>query len=113
MPKKRRAYQPRIVGGKVMMPADLYQTAETLTHPRHHPRLNMAPTSHWTTVHFCNRCPGGAARSMSQGLRVLVLHRFTNTRWSSGIDLSDEMRAVIEELWPELTQKLPPKAQQG
>jgi hypothetical protein len=52
----------------------LYQTAETLTHPRHHPRLSMAPTSHWTTIHFCNRCPGGAARSMSQGLRVLVLH---------------------------------------
>src|SRR4029453_11140369 len=25
-----------------------------MTHPRHHPRLNMAPTSHWTTVHFCN-----------------------------------------------------------
>jgi hypothetical protein len=29
------------------------------------------------------------------------------------IDLSDEMRAVIEELWPELAHKLPPKAQQG
>jgi hypothetical protein len=33
----------------------------------------MAPISHWTTVGFCNGCPGGAARSMSQGLRVLVL----------------------------------------
>src|SRR5215471_21275045 len=34
--------------------------------------LSMAPISHWTTVGFCNGCPGGAARSMSQGLRVLV-----------------------------------------
>jgi len=24
------------------------------------------------------------------------------------IDLSDEMRAVVEELWPELAHKLPP-----
>src|SRR5262245_2310943 len=32
----------------------------------------MPPISHWTTVGFCNGCPGGAARSMSQGLRVLV-----------------------------------------
>src|SRR5262245_16058943 len=35
--------------------------------------LSMPPISHWTTVGFCNGCPGGAARSMSQGLRVLVL----------------------------------------
>jgi hypothetical protein len=29
-----------------------------------------------------------------------------------GVDaISDEMRAVVEELWPELTHKLPPKAQ--
>src|SRR5262245_42569627 len=34
--------------------------------------LSMPPISHWTTVGFCNGCPGGAARSMSQGLRVLV-----------------------------------------
>jgi NAD(P)-dependent dehydrogenase (short-subunit alcohol dehydrogenase family) len=34
--------------------------------------LSMAPLSHWTTVGFCNGCPGGAARGMSQGLRVLV-----------------------------------------
>src|SRR5262245_49693670 len=33
----------------------------------------MAPISHWTTVGFCNGCPGGAARSMSQDMRVLVL----------------------------------------
>jgi transposase len=32
--------------------------------------LSMAPISHWTTVGFCNGCPGGAARSMSQGLRT-------------------------------------------
>src|SRR5215813_9898868 len=35
--------------------------------------LSMPPISHWTTVGFCNGCPGGAERSMSQGLRVLVL----------------------------------------
>jgi hypothetical protein len=29
-----------------------------------------------------------------------------------GIDhISDEMRAVVEDLWPELAHKLPPKAQ--
>jgi hypothetical protein len=39
--------------------------------------LSMAPISHWTTVGFCNGCPGGAARSMSQGLRVLVLEART------------------------------------
>jgi hypothetical protein len=27
--------------------------------------------------------------------------------------ISDEMRAVIEDLWPELTHKLPPKKPQG
>src|SRR5262245_27511001 len=52
---------------------ELYQTAETLTHLRHRPRPSKAPISHWTTVHFCNGCPSGGARSMSQGLRVLVL----------------------------------------
>ena len=31
-----------------------------------------------------------------------------------GIDhISDEMRAVVEELWPELAHKLPPKQPQG
>src|SRR5262249_22277949 len=52
---------------------DLYQTAETLTHPRHRPRLSTASISHWTTVRFWNGRPGRAACSMSQGLRVLVL----------------------------------------
>jgi putative tryptophan/tyrosine transport system substrate-binding protein len=51
----------------------LYQTAETLTHLCHRPRPSTAPISHWTTVRFCNECPGWGARSMSQGLRVLVL----------------------------------------
>src|SRR5258708_638487 len=51
----------------------LSQTAETLTHLRHRPRPSKAPISHWTAVHFCNGCPSGGARSMSQGLRVLVL----------------------------------------
>ena len=36
-------------------------------------RPSTAPISHWTTVRFCNECPGWGARSMSQGLRVLVL----------------------------------------
>ena len=27
--------------------------------------------------------------------------------------ISDEMRAVVEELWPELVRKLPPKKPQG
>jgi hypothetical protein len=27
--------------------------------------------------------------------------------------ISDEMRAVVEDLWPELAHKLPPKAQQA
>ena len=31
-----------------------------------------------------------------------------------GVDaISDEMRAVVEELWPELSHKLPPKKLQG
>jgi hypothetical protein len=31
-----------------------------------------------------------------------------------GVDaISDEMREVVEELWPELTQKLPPKRPQS
>ena len=31
-----------------------------------------------------------------------------------GVDaISDEMRAVVEELWPELTHKLPPRKPQG
>jgi hypothetical protein len=31
-----------------------------------------------------------------------------------GVDaVSDEMRAVIEDLWPELVHKLPPKKPQG
>jgi hypothetical protein len=31
-----------------------------------------------------------------------------------GIDhISDEMRAVVQELWPELAHKLPPKKPQG
>jgi len=31
-----------------------------------------------------------------------------------GVDaISDEMRAVVEELWPELAHKLPPKKPQG
>jgi hypothetical protein len=61
MTKKRRTYQPRIVGGKVMMPADLKR-----------------------------------------------LHKYMLD--IEGVDaISDEMRAVVEELWPELAHKLPPK----
>jgi hypothetical protein len=60
MSKKRRVYQPRLVGDKVMMPADLH-------------RLHQY---------------------------MLEVER---------IDLSDEMRAVVESEWPELAHKLPPK----
>jgi Pectate lyase superfamily protein len=33
---------------------------------------SAAPISHWTSVCFCNGCPGKNAGSMSQSLRVLV-----------------------------------------
>jgi hypothetical protein len=65
MTKQRRVYNPRIVGGKVMMPADLKR-----------------------------------------------LHKYMLE--IEGIDhISDEMRAVVEELWPELAHKLPPKRPRG
>jgi hypothetical protein len=50
----------------------LYQAAETLTHRRHRLRLSQALISHWNTVRFCNGCPSGSERSMSQALCVLV-----------------------------------------
>jgi hypothetical protein len=65
MTKKRRAYQPRLVGDEVMMPADLKR-----------------------------------------------LHRYMLEVEHIGI-MSDEMREVVEELWPELVHKLPPKTPQG
>jgi hypothetical protein len=75
--RTRRCIQPRLratlSGGTTRISRVLYQTAETLTHPRHRPRSRTAPISHWITVRFCNGCPSGRARSMSQGLRVLVL----------------------------------------
>ena len=61
MTKKRRTYQPRIVGGQVMMQADLKR-----------------------------------------------LHKYMLDVEHIGI-ISDEMREVVEELWPELAHKLPPK----
>jgi hypothetical protein len=65
MTKKPRLYKPRLVGGKVMMPADLKR-----------------------------------------------LHKYMLD--IEGIDhISDEMRAVVESEWPELTHKLPPKKPQG
>jgi hypothetical protein len=40
------------------------------------------------------------------------LHKYM--REIEGIDhISDEMRAVVEELWPELAHKLPPKTPRG
>jgi hypothetical protein len=56
---------PRIVGDKVMMPADLKR-----------------------------------------------LHKYMLDVEHIGI-ISDEMRAVVEELWPELAHKLPPKVRGG
>ena len=61
MTKKRRTYLPRIVGGKVMMPADLRRL--------HKYMLDIERIDH----------------------------------------ISDEMRAVVESEWPELSHKLPPK----
>jgi hypothetical protein len=63
--KKRRVYKTRIVGGKVMMPADLERLNEYM--------LDIEGIDH----------------------------------------ISDEMRAVVEELWPELAHKLPPKKLHG
>jgi hypothetical protein len=65
MTKKHRTYLPRIVGDKVMMPADLKR-----------------------------------------------LHKYMLDVEHIGI-ISDEMREVIEELWPELAHKLPPKKLQA
>jgi hypothetical protein len=58
---QRFPYEPRIVGGKVMMPADLQRIHSSV--------LNDTMT----------------------GM------------------ISEEMRAVVESLWPELLHKLPPK----
>src|SRR5215813_3478567 len=59
--QKRRVYKPRLVGDKVMMPADLKRLHKYMLEVEH------------------------------------IDH------------ISDEMRAVVEELWPELAHKLPPK----
>ena len=40
------------------------------------------------------------------------LHKYMLDVEHIGI-ISDEMREVVEELWPELAHKLPPKRQQG
>jgi len=40
------------------------------------------------------------------------LHKYMLDVEHIGI-ISDEMRAVVEELWPELAHKLPPKEPQG
>jgi hypothetical protein len=61
--KERRVYQPRVVGGNVMMPADLKRL--------HKYMLEIEHIDH----------------------------------------ISDEMRAVVEQEWPALAHKLPPKAQ--
>ena len=58
---KRFPYEPRIVGGKVMMPADLQRIHSSV--------MNDTMTG----------------------------------------TISEEMRAVVESLWPELLHKLPPK----
>ena len=65
MSKERRVYKPRLVGSKVMMPADLKR-----------------------------------------------LHKYMLDVEHIGI-ISDEMRVVVEELWPELAHKLPPKTPRG
>jgi hypothetical protein len=62
MIKKRRTYLPRIVGDKVMMPADLKRLHKYMLEIEH----------------------------------ISVI--------------SDEVRTVVEEEWPELAHKLPPRA---
>jgi hypothetical protein len=79
----------------------LYQTADTLTHPRHRPRLRMAPISHWTTVRFCNGCPSGRARSIGQGLRVLVLV----VTASAAINLRERPAPLSLPPWPPAQQR--------
>jgi hypothetical protein len=64
MKKKRRVYKPRLVGGRVMMPADLERLHKYMLEIEH----------------------------------ISVI--------------SDEVRAVVEEEWPELAHKLPPKQPQ-
>jgi hypothetical protein len=59
------SYQPRVVGGQVMLQADLERLHKYMVD--------------------------------IEGVEVI----------------SDEMRAVVEELWPELTHKLPPRKPQG
>jgi hypothetical protein len=61
MSKKRRVYQPRLVGDKVMMPADLKRLHKYMLEIEH----------------------------------ISVI--------------SDEVRTVVEQEWPELAHKLPPK----
>ena len=63
MRKRTRKYEPRIVAGQVMMPADLQRL--------HKYMLEVERIDH----------------------------------------ISDEMRVVVEQEWPELAHKLPPKAQ--
>jgi hypothetical protein len=60
--RKRFPYEPRVVGGKLVMPAELQR------------------------IH-----------SIILGAAVVEI-------------VSDEMRAVVESLWPELAYKLPPKS---
>ena len=64
MTKKRRTYKPRIVGGQVMVPANLKR-----------------------------------------------LHKYMLDVEHIGV-ISDQMREVVEEPWPELVHKLPPKRPQ-
>src|SRR5262249_13172344 len=60
-PTAERTMDPARIFTESLTPRpELYQTAETLTHLCHRPRPSTAPISHWTTVRFCNECPGGA-----------------------------------------------------
>jgi hypothetical protein len=67
MPRKTmRLYEPRIFGGKLMMPADLQR-----------------------------------------------LHKYMLEIEGVDATISEKIRTVVEELWPELAHKLPPKKPQG
>jgi hypothetical protein len=65
MRKRTRKYEPRIVAGQVMMPADLKRLHKYMLEIEH----------------------------------ISVI--------------SDEVRAIVEEEWPELVHKLPPKTPRG
>jgi hypothetical protein len=79
---------------------DLYQTAETLTHPRHRPRLSTASISHWTTVVFAMDVPVGrqprllSLRPLLCKRSICMLPRVTPLRVSTRASSQSPNRAA-------------------